>query len=35
MVDKVEIYRVCLEEKLNFLYGGAEGFVFAQDATIE
>ena len=34
-VDKVEVYRVRLEEKVNFVYGGAEGFVFAQDAAID
>ena len=34
-VDKVEVYRVRLEEKVNFVYGGAEGFVFAQDSAID
>jgi Ca-activated chloride channel family protein len=33
--DKVEVLRVRLEEKLNFSYGGAEGFVLAGDVTIE
>lgn len=34
MVDKVEVMRVRLEEKFSFIYGGVEGFVFAQDVTV-
>lgn len=34
-VDKVEVLRVRMEEKLSFIYGGVEGFVFADDVVIE
>jgi len=33
--DKVAVLRVKLEEKLNFQYGGVEGFVFVEDVVIE
>lgn len=33
--EKVEVLKVRLEEKLNFTYGGAEGFVLANDVVIE
>jgi uncharacterized protein YegL len=33
--DKVAVFRVKLEDKLNFRYGGVEGFVFAEDVVIE
>ena len=33
--DKVEVLRVRLGDKLNFAYGGAEGFVLASDVVIE
>ena len=33
--DRVEVLRVKLEDKLNFQYGGVEGFVFVNDVTIE
>lgn len=33
--DRVEVLRVKLEDKLNFPYGGVEGFVFVNDAVIE
>jgi len=32
---KVEVLKVRLEEKLNFAYGGSEGFVLASDVVIE
>jgi|GEM_PF-6871296 len=32
---KVEVLKVRLEDKLNFAYGGAEGFVLASDVVIE
>ncbi|MBI5243874.1 MAG: VWA domain-containing protein [Elusimicrobia bacterium] len=33
--EKAEVLRVRLEEKLNFQFSGAEGFVFADDVVIE
>ena len=33
--DKVEVLRIQLEEKVNFLYGGVTGFVFVSDVAIE
>ena len=34
-VDKVEVLRIRMEEKLNFIYGGVEGFVFVNDVAME
>ncbi|MDD5628464.1 MAG: VWA domain-containing protein [Elusimicrobia bacterium] len=33
--EKVEVMKVRLDETLNFAYGGAEGFVLAEDVVIE
>ena len=33
--EKVEVLKVRLDETLNFAYGGAEGFVLADDVVIE
>jgi hypothetical protein len=33
--DKIEVLRVRLEDKVNFIYGGVEGFVYVQDVAIE